>query len=161
DLFALHDEAIERATTTDARRELLEDAALAAKELVSDPARAMRYYQALHAIQPDPRVRVALERLYERHDQHRALIELLSSELSSGDEEAKQRLRARIARLWFERAREPEPALAIVEEMLAVEPERVEAFELLEQLLQSTAGAPGGAKARQRAASRLEARYRA
>ncbi len=121
-------------TSPDVRRELLEDAALAAKDLASDSARAMRYYEALYAHKPEPRVRTALERLYERHGRHRDLIALLTAELgaldgslvsgvaSGVDAGAAQKLRARIAQLWLDGAGEAEPAVAMVEQMLDAEP---------------------------------------
>ena len=162
DLFALYDDAIVRAADPETRRELLEDAALAAKDLVSDPARAMRYYEQLLALRPDPRVRGALERLYERHGRHHALIELLAAGLPALTGEAAQKLRARIAGLWLDGLGEAEPAVVMTEEMLDAEPERAEAFELLERVMQRTAASPPEAReARRRAAARLKERYRA
>jgi tetratricopeptide (TPR) repeat protein len=162
DLFALYDDAVARTADVDTRRELLEDAALAAKDLASDPARAMGYYQALLEIRPDPRTRSALERLYERHGRHRSLIELIAAELPSQVGEAAQKLRARIANLWLEGVGEPEPAVIVIERMLDHEPGRQEAFDLLERVMQRTAaGSPGSLGARQRAAARLKDHYRA
>ncbi len=166
DLFALYDDAIARAEDRAVRRELLEDAALAAKDLASDSARAMRYYEALHALKPEPRVRAALERLYERHGRHRELIELLTAELATQEGDAAQRLRARIAQLWLDGPDEVGPAVAMAEQMLDADADRVggrpEAFELLERVLARTAAAPGPTReARRRAAGRLEERYRA
>ncbi len=179
DLFALYDDAIARTEDQKARRELLEDAALAAKDLASDSGRAMRYYEALHALRPEPRVRAALERLYERHGRHCSLIDLLAAELhpradgvpaaggrpsippgAPSEREAAQKLRARIAQLWLEGVGEPEPAVTVIEEMLDVEPDRAEAFELLERVM-ALPGPEGAPTARRRAASRLKERYRA
>lgn len=162
ELFALYDDAIVRAADAETRRELLEDAALAAKDLVSDSERAMRYYEQLLALRPEARVRGALERLYERHGRHRALIELLVAELPALEGEAAQRLRARVAGLWLDGLGEPEPAVVMTEAMLDAEPERAEAFELLERVMQRTAASPPEAReARRRAAARLKERYRA
>ena len=167
DLFALYDDAIARAEDIDARRELLEDAALAAKDLASDSARAMRYYEALHALRPEPRVRAALERLYERHGRHRELIELLVVELPALEHAAAQKLRARVALLWLDGAGDASRSVAVVEQMLDAEPgepgaHRAEAFELLERVMTRTAAAPvEAAEARRRAARRLEEHYRA
>ena len=169
DLFALYDDAVERAADVDVRRDLLEDAALAAKDLASDSGRAMRYYEALYAIRPDPRVRTALERLFERHGRHRALIDLLSAELPSSSPrqaldpelEAAQKLRARIAQLWLDGVGEAEPAVALAEEMLAAEPGRAEAIELLERVMGRDAVTPEALSARRRAAAHLKHRYHA
>ena len=161
DLFALYDDAIARAEDPETRRELLEDAALAAKDLVSDSERAMRYYEQLLALGPDARVRAALERLYERHGRARELVELLAAELPSLAGEAAQKQRARIAGLWLDGLGEAERAVAMTEDMLDVEPERAEAFDLLERVMQRTAASPPEAReARRRAAARLKERYR-
>jgi tetratricopeptide (TPR) repeat protein len=161
DLFALYDEAIARADDRETRRDLLEDAALAAKDLASDPERAIRYYAALFALRPDPRVRSALERLYERHGRHRELCGLLTAELPALEHEAAQKQRARVAALWLDGAGEAEPAVAVVEEMIDADPagDHREAFDLLERVMQRTAASPG--EARRRAAARLKDRYRA
>jgi tetratricopeptide (TPR) repeat protein len=165
DLFALYDDAIARAEDADARRDLLEDAALAAKDLASDSGRAMRYYEALYALRPDPRVRTALERLFERHGRHRALIDLLSAELPSASPqkppelETAQKLRARVAQLWLEGVGEADPAVTLAEEMLAAEPGRPEAIDLLERVMARDAATPEARSARRRAAGPLRARY--
>ena len=169
DLFALYDDAIARAEDADARRDLLEDAALAAKDLASDSGRAMRYYEALYALRPEPRVRAALERLFERHGRHRALVDLLSTELPAtpvghdgapAEIEAAQKLRARLAQLWLDGVGEAGPAVRLAEEMLAAEPGRAEAVEILERVM-ARPGGPRGIEARRRAASRLKDRYQA
>ena len=67
ELFSLYDEVIARTEDQATRRELLEDAALAAKDLAADTGRAMGYFEALLALRDDARIRTALERLYERH----------------------------------------------------------------------------------------------
>ena len=164
DLFALYDDAIAHARSAAARREMLEDAALAAKDLASDHARATRYYEALYALRPDARVRTALERLYERSGRHRALIDLLETDLADAAKsgsppppEAIQRLHARVAGLWLEGVGDADAALASIEKMLAGEPDREEAFELLERLLTRTTG--GAVAARRRAAALLRHRY--
>jgi tetratricopeptide (TPR) repeat protein len=162
DLFALYDDAIARTTDVDTRRDLLEDAALAAKDLASDSARAMAYYEALWAIRPEPRIRAALERLFERHGRHRGLVDLLAAELPAHTGEAAQKLRARIAQLWLDGVGDVEQAVIVVEQMLDLEPEREEAFELLERVMQRTAAAPPETReARRRAAARLKDRYHA
>ncbi|APR81973.1 DNA double-strand break repair Rad50 ATPase [Minicystis rosea] len=166
DLFALYDAAIARAVDADARRDLLEDAALAAKDLISDSARAIRYYEELLSLRHDARTRSALSRLYERHGRHRELSVLLTAELPALDGETAQKQRARIAGLWLDGVGEAGPAVAMIEEMLDAEPagEAVQAaaFELLERVMQRTAEAPMETReARRRAAARLKDWYRA
>ena len=163
ELFSLYDEVIARTDDHATRRELLEDAALAAKDLAADTSRAMGYFEALLALRDDVRIRTALERLYERHGRHRPLIALLARQLGGLVAEAAQKLRARIAGLWIDGVGEPASAVAILEEMLEAEPDRIEAFDLLERVLGATAGVAGpeAASARLAAASRLKGRYRA
>lgn len=166
DLFTLYDEAVARATDPEAKRDLLEDAALAAKDLINDPERAIRYYEALLALTHDARTRAALTRMYERHGRHRELCGLLTSELGALDREAAQKQRARIAALWLDGVGEAEQAVTLIEQMLDAEPgdAATEAlgFDLLERVMQRTAASPPDAReARRRAAGRLKERYRA
>jgi len=163
ELFSLYDEVIARTEDPAARRELLEDAALTAKDLAADTSRAMGYFEALLALRDDARIRTALERLYERHGRHRPLITLLVRQLSGLVGEAAQKLRARIAGLWIDGLGEPASAVAVLSEMLEAEPDRPEALDLLERVLGATTGiaGPEAASARLTAASWLKARYRA
>jgi Tfp pilus assembly protein PilF len=163
ELFSLYDEVLARTLDPAARRELLEDAALTAKDLAADTGRAMGYFEALLELRDDARIRTALERLYERHGRHRPLITLLMGQLRGLVGEAAQRLRARIAGLWIDGVGEPASAVAILVEMLDAEPGSVEALDLLERVLNATAkiAGPEAASARLAAASRLKARYRA
>jgi tetratricopeptide (TPR) repeat protein len=163
ELFSLYDDVIARTEDHATRRELLEDAALAAKDLAADTGRAMGYFEALLALRDDARIRTALERLYERHGRHRPLIALLARQIGGLSGEAAQKLRARIAGLWIDGLGEPASAVAILEEMLEAEPDRVEAFDLLERVLGASAGVAGpeATAARLAAAARLKGRYRA
>ena len=163
ELFSLYDDVIARTEDHATRRELLEDAALAAKDLAADTSRAMGYFEALLALRDDARIRTALERLYERHGRHRPLIALLARQIGALSGEAAQKLRARIAGLWIDGLGEPAGAVAILEEMLEAEPDRVEAFDLLERVLTASTGVAGpeATTARLAAAARLKGRYRA
>jgi tetratricopeptide (TPR) repeat protein len=163
ELFSLYDDVIARTEDHATRRELLEDAALAAKDLAADTSRAMGYFEALLALRDDARIRTALERLYERHGRHRPLIALLARQIGALSGEAAQKLRARIAGLWIDGLSEPASAVAILEEMLEAEPDRGEAFDLLERVLSASAGVAGpeATTARLAAAARLKGRYRA
>jgi tetratricopeptide (TPR) repeat protein len=156
DLFALYDEVLAVTFDRDTRRELLEDAALAAKDLAGDATRAMGYFEALLTLRDEARIRTALERLYERHGRHRPLITLLEGQLAGLSGDAAQKLRARVAGLWLDGVGEPLSAVMVIEQLLAAEPDRPEAFELLERVMAATEGEGKGADAlaaRRRAAS--------
>ncbi|AUX25403.1 hypothetical protein SOCEGT47_059480 [Sorangium cellulosum] len=170
DLFALYDATLERTSSADDRVFLLEDAAAVARDLAGDGERTMRYLELLLPLQDDARTRAALERLYERHGRHRALIELLAAELPRLSGDAAERLRERVALLWIDGVGDAASALAVVEQMLDGVPAPRAAFDLLERILaaipeeQATpgrAGAPLARAARQRAAVLLAKRYRA
>src|SRR5262249_39448374 len=134
ELFHLYDEAIAGADDAIVRRDLLEDAALAAKDLAGDANRAMRYLEQLVVLRDEPRIRTALERLYERHGRHRPLIALLSRQIGELEGVAAQALRSRIAGLWLDGAVEPSSAVGVIEQMIEAEPDRAEAFDLLERV---------------------------
>jgi golgin subfamily B member 1 len=162
DLFSLYDEAIARAEDPAVRRDLLEDAALAAKDLAADPGRATRYFEELLALRDDPRIRAALERLYERHGNHRPLIALLSRQLPGLDGDAAQAQRIRIARLLLEGASDLTAAVETIQWVLETEPDRTDAYEILERVMAAASlepRPPEVADARQRAAALLEAHY--
>src|SRR5262249_12970284 len=76
ELFGLYDEALKRAPDERSRAFILEEAAEAAKDLASDADRAIGYLEQLLAIRRDVRAVATLERLYERHGKHRALVDL-------------------------------------------------------------------------------------
>src|SRR5204863_4147580 len=64
ELFALYDRAIEGALDDDERQDLLDEAAVAAKDLASDFEKAIVYLERLNALRPEARVDSLLERLY-------------------------------------------------------------------------------------------------
>jgi tetratricopeptide (TPR) repeat protein len=170
DLFALYDRAIARTTDKDALIELLEDASQSAKDLAGDADRAVGYLEQLLPLKHDARIRSSLERLYERLGRHRPLIHLLGMELPALGHEEALRMRARIAALWLDGVGDPDAAFAVIEAMLAADPARAEAFDLLERILVHTSAAkeasPDAAAApapasRKQAALLLDARYRA
>jgi predicted Zn-dependent protease len=121
DLFALYDRAI--GSASGARKiELLEDAAQVAKDFAGHSERAIAYLEQLLAEKPgNARIVASLERLYERHARHRALVELLAQRLPSLPESEAQALRARIAGIWLDEIQDAGSALLVVEDMLAHE----------------------------------------
>ena len=162
ELFSLYDAAVATVTDSDTRRELLEDAALAAKDLAADSGRAMGYLEKLLAERPDARVRQSLERLYDKHGRHRQLIDLLSGEVASLPLDAAQRTRSRIALLWLDGVGDPAPAVEVLDAMIQAEPGRADALDLLERVMQKPAPEEGPLRAAQRrAAALLKGRYEA
>lgn len=172
ELFSLYDQAIARTDDKFTKIELLEDAAESAKDLAGNPDKAVDYLEHLLPLKPrDKKIRLSLERLYERLARHRPLIDLLSQELDSLEVEPAQRLRARIAALWIDGVADPDAAYAVVADMLNVDQARLEAVGLLERILTLTSAGvidplvnppaeSSEASARQRAAAAVEARYR-
>lgn len=172
DLFSLYDQAIARTEDKFTRIELLEDAAESAKDLAGKPDKAVSYLEQLLPLKPkDKKIRLSLERLYERLSRHRPLIDLLSQELDSLDVESAQKLRARIAALWIDGVGDSDAAYAVIADMLGIDAARHEAVGLLERILTVTsegvvdplANPPAESSettARQRAAAALETRYR-
>ena len=143
DLFALYDRAIARASDAHARAALLDDAAQTAKDFAGDLDRAVGYFEALAPLRPgEARVTAALERLYERLGRWRPLIALCEAELGAASGDAAQRLRARIAALWIDGVGDAGQALAVIEAMLAADPARADAFDLLEKVLVQTQPSP-------------------
>lgn len=176
DLFGLFDRAI-IAAPTDTRIELLEEAAQVAKDFASDPVKAIDYLEQLRALAPNvARVDAALERLYERTGRFRELITLYMSQLPNVTEREGQDIRARVAQIWVDELKDVGAALAIVEDLVAREPElgqRKDVEAILERILASTGQSieptrdeakstrPAGKRAqtRQRAAALLKERY--
>ncbi|MEZ4299262.1 MAG: hypothetical protein R3B70_30210 [Polyangiaceae bacterium] len=147
ELFALYDGALAAPQDEEMRVRLLEDAADTARDLVGDPERLMGYLEQLHALRADGRTRGALERLYERLGRRERLIELLAGQLGELAGEEALALRMRIAGLQVE-VGDADAAYETVEAVLAAEPDRAEAFELLEAILRGPAvGGSDGAEA--------------
>jgi tetratricopeptide (TPR) repeat protein len=171
DLFRLYDAALEHATERPARVELLREAAMAAKDFANDTDRAIDYLERLDRESPGERTTEAsLERLYERDDRTRPLIDLLSRRLGPGSAAKNQDLQKRIAGLWVD-VGEAQPAFELVEAILKENSTSEYAFDLLERLIALPASrdtmAPTSAgkrkkrnfSIRDRAAERLKEHY--
>lgn len=118
DLFSLYDKALEHAKDDAARTELLREVSMAAKDFAGDAEKAIYYLEKLHALNPkDDRVEASLERLYERNNHYRPLIDLLSARLAAANGADDLALRERMARLWME-LDEPLAALELVQHIL-------------------------------------------
>jgi tetratricopeptide (TPR) repeat protein len=118
DLFRVYDRAIHATVDEGERAELLEEAALAARDLASDADRATGYFASLHALRPDDAAAsVALERLYERQGKRGDLVELLAERAGRSDGVARQQVQHRIAALRLDLGQVGE-ASAVVDAML-------------------------------------------
>lgn len=168
DLFDLYDLVLARTEDPQERVMLLDDAAQAARDFAQDGDRAIRYLEQLAKLRPDDtRVASSLERLYERYGRWRDLIAMLSTRLDviGGREGAK--LAARVATMWLDGAKDGDSALAAIERLERFDAESAEVLPLLERVAalpvapEPGSDVPGGDEsAQQRAAARLEDRYR-
>lgn len=175
-LFGLFDRAIV-AAPQDKKLDLLEEAAQVAKDFASDPIKAIEYLEQIRVYRPNvARVEAALERLYERTGRFRELIALYTGQIPGQGEREAQDTRARIARILVDELKDVTASLAMVEELIAREPDlgpRKDVEPILERILDATAhgaegreegksGRPAGGKraqTRQRAAAILKERY--
>jgi tetratricopeptide (TPR) repeat protein len=134
DLFRLYDRAIDATASESERAELLDEAAFAARDLASDPERAMGYLESIHAMRPDDAAAsAALERLYERQGKKADLIELLAGHAGRSDGATRHQLQRRIADLRLDLGQVAE-ASAVVEAMLEEGAPVVDVANLLERL---------------------------
>ena len=157
ELLALYDRAISAASKDAERADLLDEAAVVAKDLARDSERAIHYLDRLHRLRPnDTVVGSTLERLYERHGHTHELIELLGERLTAATGFQRQELRRRIATLWFDLGR-PDEAEAIVERML----EDGASISELKALLERVVDQPANRRAEQRPSAIQRAQNRA
>ncbi|HVW26643.1 MAG TPA: tetratricopeptide repeat protein [Polyangiaceae bacterium] len=135
ELFRLYDRAIDAAREPSQRAELLDEAALAARDLARDPGRAITYLELLRAARPsDAPVTASLERLYEREGESAKLIALLQERLATATGIVKEELEQRIASLWLDLG-DLGSAHALVESMLEHGVKLADVAPLLERIL--------------------------
>ncbi len=136
ELFSLYDQAIERSSEKEECCELLREAAMAAKDFANDAERAIGYFGRLDNLHPnDPRVEAALERLYERKELIRPLIELLSRQMGrTSDALAQFPFAVRITSYWLDIG-EALPAFELLEGLLKEFSDTNEVVGLLERLV--------------------------
>ncbi len=139
DLLELYEGAMEEARSNgDAANEmhLLTEASVTAKDLASDPERAIRYFERILELDPkDARTDSALERLYERYGHTERLVEHLSKRAGQLAGTELRALDERIASLWIE-AGHPDPALEVVRNGLENNGEWPAAVKLLERIFE-------------------------
>ncbi|MBN1608277.1 MAG: tetratricopeptide repeat protein [Polyangiaceae bacterium] len=102
ELLDLYDGAIAGAEDVTLRADLLSEAAVAAKDLADEPARAVTFLEPLLELRPDDtRVDMTLERLYERLGDTAKLIVLLKRRAASATSREQGELNLRVAGLWL------------------------------------------------------------
>ncbi len=159
-LFPLYERMIAAEKDPGERAALLDEAAVAARDVAGEPERAMRFWEEYSTLRPrDGRVDVALERLYERQRRLDKLSEHLSRRESSLSGAELVRLRERIAGLELEMGDGP-GALAVLEDLLKLGNPSESALGLLERVLslELPADAPSEAVEAQQKAARRAAR---
>jgi tetratricopeptide (TPR) repeat protein len=116
-LFGLYERVIGALEDPGQRAGLLDEAAVAARDLANDPERAIGYWQSYFALRPDDaRVDLALERLYERQQKLELLIEHLTRREARLEADELIRSRERIAGLWID-LKNARSALTVVESL--------------------------------------------
>jgi golgin subfamily B member 1 len=139
DLLELYDGAMEEARANNdgaAEMHLLTEASVTAKDLASDPERAIRYFERILELDPrDARTDAALERLYERYGHTERLVAHLAKR-SDGLTGAELRaLDERIASLWID-SDHADSALEVVRNGLERSGEWPAAARLLERIFE-------------------------
>ncbi len=171
ELLDLYDATLAVTDDLAVRAEILEDGAQIARDFAADNDRAIRYLEDLYRLRSgDARLRASLERLYERYGRHRELVVLLEAQLPDLSPELAVRSRLRLAAIWIDGLCDAASAMDCVDLVLASDPERSEAFDLLERVMASEPPSPASKRGtsvstrppapRARAAEQLEARYR-
>jgi tetratricopeptide (TPR) repeat protein len=153
ELEQLYDRAAQGTTDLSARVELLNEVALIAEEIIGSAEKAIFYYERIREIDPHYSPAVAsLEKLYEREGLWDELARLLERRLDAATDDETVTIKRGLGRIYLDRLKKPEAALAHLEDVLALRPGDAGACGLVERLLDEPA-------LRQRAARTLEAVY--
>ncbi len=162
-LFALYDRALSRAETVDERAALLDEASVAAKDLASEPERALAYLEPLRELRPDDqRVEVSLERLYDRLALRQPLAAMLEKRLPRLEGRERRETEQRLAELWMA-LEEPGQALSYASPLLGDDSHHLAAATVVEQIAFSTSEQPEAdalSEVKRRSLEMLEAYYR-
>lgn len=118
DVLALYDRSLAAASTKARRIKLLDEAYQVAKDLADEPNRAIDYLKAKLELKPNVKQTQALERLLERHERYRDLIELWRAQLGDGGAKDRAATLQRIATCWFDDLGDPRQALETTRELL-------------------------------------------
>lgn len=162
ELFALYDRALDATTDERARAELLDEAAIAARDVAQDRARALSYWERHAALVPgDARVDLALERLYDQAADRRGLIAHLRHRLSYAVPEQRSALLRKVALLSLDESALSD-ALDAAEQLSAEDaPEAQALFERVLARALATAGDDSARAPGRRAAQLLRNRHEA
>src|SRR5262249_22014800 len=134
ELFALYERAAEAAADAAERADLLDEAAMAARDVAGDFDRAIDYWERVARLRPgDTRIDLTLERLYEKRGLTAKLIPHLVRRSQSQAGAQLRSLRERIAALWLDLS-DGAAALQILEQLLSDDPGNETAHRLLERL---------------------------
>ncbi len=157
DLLALYDRAIESATNTGRRMQLLDEAAHVAKDFAGEPDRAIGYLMALFRLEPGKAsLAASLERLLERQNRHRDLVDLWVARLAVVPADVARKLREQIAECALTELNDADLALEQVRALLEQNKDDAVALALLERIL-TLAALP--ADARRNAFQQLKETY--
>ncbi|MDF3067596.1 MAG: double-strand break repair Rad50 ATPase [Polyangiaceae bacterium] len=160
ELFELYDRAAADAASAEERARWLDEAAIAARDVAQDRARAVRYWETfVELAPPDARVDLALERLYEQTGDRAALIAHLERRLARGSADQSSIIEPRIIRLALE-VGDVSVALTAADRLKALDADAAQP--LLEAIFARCAELWSAPKARgcgQQCAERLRADY--
>ncbi|MCC6648633.1 MAG: tetratricopeptide repeat protein [Polyangiaceae bacterium] len=135
ELFALYDSVLAATTDVTRRRELLDEAAHAAKDLAARPDRAVTYLMELAPLRPaDAQLAASLERLLEARHRHADLVKLWTLRLPALAPPVQAKTRLRIAGAWLEKLGDPGAALEAALPALDAADEPGGACELIERV---------------------------
>jgi hypothetical protein len=161
ELFELYERAIDAIPDPRERAELLDEAAIAARDVAQDRPRALAYWEQYSQLVPhDPRVDLALERLYDQAGEKLGLIRHLQRRRQAAPEEARGPLSRRIAQLALELG-DLRLALGAIEELPTPATDETAALleALLAQALDRAGSEPDANTTAQRAALLLREGY--
>ncbi|HUS64223.1 MAG TPA: hypothetical protein VMZ28_06755, partial [Kofleriaceae bacterium] len=137
DLLALYDRALSHTSEKARQEKLLDEAYQVAKDLAGKPAEAIAYLRRLYGLTRDVKQARELERLLERHDNFKELVQFLEQRIEHVAPAERPQVRLRIARTWFENLNDAGKALDTARLLLAErgrETAEPGASELLERL---------------------------
>lgn len=160
-LFGLYERVIDALPEVNERAKLLDEAAVAARDLASDLERAIGYWESYFALRgDDARVDLALERLYERQHKYERLIQHLTRREANLEADDLIRSHERIAGLWVELGN-AKSALAVVESLPKTAAQNESTLTLLESIfkLETPESDADTRKVTRRAARLLKQRY--
>jgi hypothetical protein len=133
ELLAIYERAIDATVEPEQKAALLDEAAVAARDVAQDPARALTYWELYCELVPgDARVEGAMERLYTRAGDRRGLIDHTRRRLTGATGAGRTALLGRLAELSLEQG-ELEDVLDAAEQLRATGADGVDA--LLDRVL--------------------------